>query len=245
MNPRAGLCSASILARGCSRPPNPQRVRAAGRPGHPADGDGSAATRGRCRVPGLLAAQRGFTLIELMVVFVLIGILTAMILPDMRSTYEDALLRSTGRTLVELCEFAHSRAITLNQLHRIRLDLTKARGFVESAAPDSGARFVPVEDMPGGDAALDRRISVAVRKGIAAPDASASETPDGEAPAGEMALSSAEFGPGPEEPNTVVFYPDGTADAAELLLRDREGFQLALRINPVTARVQIIELGRE
>ena len=33
--------------------------------------------------------------------------------------------------------------------------------------------------------------------------------------------------------------------AGEILLRDRAGFRLALRINPTTARVRIIELERE
>ncbi|MDB6077847.1 MAG: hypothetical protein JWO82_1594, partial [Akkermansiaceae bacterium] len=37
-------------------------------------------------------------------------------------------------------------------------------------------------------------------------------------------------------------YPDGTADAWEIHLRDRAGFQLALRINPITASVHIVEL---
>ena len=43
----------------------------------------------------------------------------------------------------------------------------------------------------------------------------------------------------------IAFYPDGTADAARLMLRDREGFRLALRINPITARVHIVEMERE
>ena len=41
----------------------------------------------------------------------------------------------------------------------------------------------------------------------------------------------------PEE--AVTFYPDGTADARQIELADRDGFRLALRINPITSRVQI------
>ena len=37
----------------------------------------------------------------------------------------------------------------------------------------------------------------------------------------------------------VTFYPDGTADARQIELTDRDGFRLALRINPVTSRVQV------
>jgi general secretion pathway protein H len=45
--------------------------------------------------------------------------------------------------------------------------------------------------------------------------------------------------------DTVSFYPDGTADQQEIELRDPEGFGLALRVNPVTSRVQLIELERQ
>jgi len=69
----------------------------------------------------------GFTLIELMVVFVLVGIMTAMIIPAMRGTYEDALLRSTSRKLVNVLNLASTRAIALNQPHRVRLDHKNGR----------------------------------------------------------------------------------------------------------------------
>src|SRR5690242_12073923 len=54
-------------------------------------------------------ACSAFTLLEIMVVLVLIGILTALILPEMRGTYEDALLRSTSRQLVNAFNLAYSR----------------------------------------------------------------------------------------------------------------------------------------
>ena len=47
-----------------------------------------------------LPNRSAFTLIELMVVMVLIGIMTAVILPEMKGTYEDALLRSTNGPLL-------------------------------------------------------------------------------------------------------------------------------------------------
>ena len=44
---------------------------------------------------------------------------------------------------------------------------------------------------------------------------------------------------------TIGFYADGTADAREIQLEDRDGFRLVLRINPTTARVRIVELERK
>jgi hypothetical protein len=43
----------------------------------------------------------------------------------------------------------------------------------------------------------------------------------------------------------ISFYPDGTADGGDITLRDREGFRLLLHINPVTARIHIVEMERE
>jgi Tfp pilus assembly protein FimT len=168
-----------------------------------------------------------------MVVIVLIGIMAAMIVPEMKGSYEDALLRATSRRLVDVFHLAYSRAVSLNQLHRVRFDRITGRYFIERAGNGSG--FVPARDVPEGEGTLDRRISVEFRKQDEAPPtevdpgtSSASEDP-------EVRTKDAAF----------AFYADGTADAGEVLLRDRDGFRLALRISPVTARVQIVELERQ
>jgi hypothetical protein len=50
--------------------------------------------------------------------------------------------------------------------------------------------------------------------------------------------------PDPGQREAIVFYPDGTADRKEIVLTDREGFHLTLRINPLTARVELMEKER-
>src|ERR1041385_3078026 len=75
--------------------------------------------------------HRAFTLVELMTVIAIVGIMVAMIIPEMRGTYEDALLRSASRDLVNVFEIASSRAISLNQLHRVALDTQSGRYVVE------------------------------------------------------------------------------------------------------------------
>jgi type II secretion system protein H len=181
--------------------------------------------------------QKAFTLIELTVVILLVAIMSAAIIPAMRGTYQDALLRSTSRELVNSFGIAYSRAVSLNQLHRVRFDTRTGRYLVERRDPTGRAdEFVPVKDIPGCEGTLDARISLQLHKQSDGP-ADASGSPADLTAGGDQAMT--------EQDRTVSFYPDGTADKAELELRDRDGFRLALQINPTTARVHIVELKRQ
>jgi len=175
-------------------------------------------------------SHMGFTLMELMIVIVIIGIMTAMILPEMRGTFEDALLRSTSRKLVGAFDLAASRSITLNQMHRVRLDPATGQYQLERRIR-SGAlvEFIPVNDVSGCSGTLDTRIAIEVHR----PDDVAAENIDALAPAA------------PDATEAISFYADGTSEAALVTLQDREGFRLGLRLNPITARVQIMEVERQ
>src|ERR1039457_5370409 len=174
--------------------------------------------------------QRAFTLIEMMTVLVLIGIMTAMIIPEMKGSFEDALLRSTSRDLVRVFELASSRAISLNHFHRVRLDSDTGRLLVEPRVRGgTEEEFVPLKDVAGCAGDLDKRISIEIqRPGGEASETTGEQTQEVQNPTG-----------------TISFHPDGTADAAIIVLRDRAGFRLALKINPITARVHIFELEPE
>jgi type II secretion system protein H len=179
-----------------------------------------------------------FTLIELMVVMVLIGIMTALILPEMKGTYEDALLRSTSRELVSACGLASSHAVSVNQAQRLRLERKTGHYAIQRRASDRGPgdHSVAAHEVAGGEGEVDTRISIEIHK-------SGDETT--EAAEQESAPVPGSRAQAERRDDGITFYPDGTADAVEILLRDRDGFRLALRINPITARVRIIELARE
>ena len=177
-----------------------------------------------------LKSRRAFTLIEMVVVVVLIAVMAAMIIPEMKGSFDDALLRSTSRDLINVFDLASSRAVSLNQSCRVELDTQSGRYFVEREVRGGvQENYVPLKDVSGAEGRLDSRIAVE----MSPPDeASPDNPPDNSAP---EAVS----------PSAISFYPDGTADAMEIRLRDQAGFQMVLRLNPITARVHLSEPKRE
>lgn len=195
----------------------------------------------------------GFTLIELIVVIVLMGILAAMIIPEMRGTYGDAVLRAGGRELADVCSIASSRAVSFNQVHRVHVDPATRRFRVERRVrgSDRMPMFVPLKDVSGSEGQLSEHVTVRIQPASDTSDPGLSESqPPVESDLGPSPEPGTETGPGSGMPGERVpsqglsFYPDGTADRGEILLRDSEGFGLVLRINPVTARVRVIDLPR-
>jgi type II secretion system protein H len=175
-------------------------------------------------------AARAFTLMEIMVVVVLISILTAMIIPEMKGTFEDTLLRSTGRELVNVIELASSRAVSLNQTLRVKIDPTTGRYETERQQHEGSAEdFVPLDGVTGSQGKLDKRISVQIFD-LPEDPAEASATPEA---------------PAPNLESQLTFYPDGTADGSVIMLKDRAGFQLELRLSAVTSRITILEPARQ
>src|SRR5581483_4223561 len=107
----------------------------------------------------------GFTLMELAVVVALVGILSVLILPQMKGTYQDALLRSSGRELLNAFNLAYSRAVSFNQPHRVRFDRANGRYAVEKSMRERGGDvFVPLADVSGASGELDSRVSFRVQR---------------------------------------------------------------------------------
>lgn len=181
-----------------------------------------------------------FTLIELVVVCMLLVILAAVILPEMRGSYQDSLLRATGRKLMDCFDLAYSQAVSQDQTDRVRLDVRNGKYAVEKrldTQTQGQEDFEPIKDVPDAQGDLDSRISYEVRDASEDSTNAAAESPPAETMSRDTSKS---------EPDDVIsFFPDGTADNREVILRDQEGFGLALRLNPITARVKIVELPRQ
>jgi Tfp pilus assembly protein FimT len=166
---------------------------------------------------------------ELMVVILIITILTAMIIPELRGTLEEALLRSSARQLAGACDLAYSRAVAAGQLHRLQIDPATGRFSVERpVGRDVQTGRSTRADIPGAKGVIDRRITVKLSHPTE----------------GTKALNSTWDRAPAERTEGINFYADGTAQASEIVLQDRAGFRLSLHINPVTSRIKLKELAR-
>lgn len=189
-----------------------------------------------------------FTLIELMVVLALIGILSAVLLPEMRGSLEEVQLRSNARKLAEACDVAFSRAVATGRMLHLEWDPTRGSFHVIQDPEDSpgrrGSRSGPRSggpiDFPGASGTIDPRITVTLQRLTSASAAGLRD--DGRSPGSALRTPSQPVAGTPA--SSIEFRPDGTADASEFVLQDRAGFRLSLRLNPITSRLRITELPR-
>jgi type II secretion system protein H len=171
-------------------------------------------------MPSRLPKCRAFTLVELMVVLVLISIFTGLIVGEMRGTFEDALLRGAARKLVSAANFAGSQAVSTSQPLSIRINPVNSEFSVrKQAAAENGSGVLE-------SGKLDERITVLVREQETTQPEDAAAAPETEERSGKT--------------GEITFYADGTADPREILLRDRMGVELLLRVSPITGRVKIV-----
>ena len=170
--------------------------------------------------------QNAFTLVELMVVITIIAILTGVMVLEMGGSYEDALLKSNARKLIDVCDAASNRAIAARQAQILKIDAGSGKFVVRAKVQDADG---PEAQVTEGE--LDKRIALMIRQPEREEQADGVDAAEG---TGDAVKSDA-----------ITFYPDGSADAREFLLRDRAGVELLLRMNPTTSRVRIIEMAAQ
>jgi type II secretion system protein H len=170
----------------------------------------------------------GFTLVELMVVLVIIGVTAGVMVAEMRGTFEDALLRGNARKIIDVCDVASNRAIAVHQAQVLRIDpksgryVVRAKSITRGDDEDSGS----APELPTVVGELDSRVTLEIRE-------PQRELQEEEAAETERAV----------EMDAITFFPDGSAEAREFLFRDREGMEIVLRLNPSTSRVRILDMN--
>lgn len=161
---------------------------------------------------GKLTDQRGFTLIELGIVVLLLGLIAGLIMPLLGNWGQNDLLGSARRLAGTVRYLYNEAALTRNE-HRLVFDLDNAS--YQARVLDETGELKSLEGTGSGQSLLgDARFEDIV------------VTSRGRFTTGEV---------------TTLFHPSGWLDETVIHLRDGDGRQLSLRFAPLTGAMDLVE----
>jgi len=160
-----------------------------------------------------------FTLLELMVVVIVIGILATMMLPNLAGQRSSAELKASVRTLHAMARHGHDRAVLRNRDCRLLIaqDADRASFRLEAENPDLPGSWMPMPD---------------------------SLVPTQTLPA-SVRLASVVIDPVRRDPiveQAIYFYADGGADAAAVQLTNGVSTWSVI-VEPNTGRVDLADFA--
>jgi prepilin-type N-terminal cleavage/methylation domain-containing protein len=189
--------------------------------------------------------RRGFSLVEIMVVVVIMAIAAGVALPTFVGSFRGAKLRVAARTLTMASRYARSTAVLQSQhmamllftdhseIELLRLQTRADRSQQAMFMDGRGDRRV--DGLLGGDG----RGSDAGASGPSLATESVRRLPDG------IRIVQVEVGPqlrgsgGMDGAYWISFYPNGMTERFEITLEDDTGRQAVVSIDPISGRVKI------
>jgi type II secretion system protein H len=189
----------------------------------------------------------GFTLLEILAVVLMIALIATIVAPGLGFTAAQA-LDDHARTLAADLEFARQRSVMTGVPHRVRLDLDEGAWRLEwevaaeaEPEPDEEPVATGVLGVSRGplDLAPPRRPELAF---LPLPAGVGRE----ERLAPSIYLESVVTGEGVADEGSVgvAFEPDGTAEPAEIVLRDESGFGVVLEVRALADAVRVRDAER-
>ena len=178
-----------------------------------------------------------YTLLELMVVIIVIGIVTGVVVPSLQGSTGSVRLEAAARQLSDLMGYCYQSAVTTSRTHALLIDADgrHIRIAAEPGGPppkegegqqdkdsSSTEEWEPVE-LPSADASL-------LPEGVTVTDVSAAE---------DELLAEGEDG------IRILFFPDGTTEFASVILNDEGGDQREIYLNGLSGATQIVQPSPE
>ncbi len=161
--------------------------------------------------PGAAPGSKGFTLIELTILLVIMGVLLALVLPRL-GDIGDANLKRSARHLTSMIRLLRDEAQAKKTVYRLRFDIQANRYWAETevVTGDRTVEFQRVTDTISAQASL----------------------------AGSTTFRDVEVAGHPDEPY-IQFTPDGWVESAVIHLRDADDRDFSLFVMPLTGETEL------
>ena len=185
--------------------------------------------------------SQAFTLIELMVVIVIIGVMGALIVPEMSGTFGDSKIKSSARKIIQAAGLAQSRAVSINHEHRLQFDTKNHRFSISRRVvdPNLGETFVPVNEISGSQGTWSDSVELILRDPAVDPE----EIPLPTWESDPLSMQSQSTSSEPE--SFISFKADGSTSRKELVLKHPDGHGLVISILPAAGRMSIQPLKED
>jgi general secretion pathway protein H len=156
---------------------------------------------------------RGFTLIELMVVIVVLGIMMTLIIPQL-GNIGDANLKRSARHLTGMIRFLRDESQAKKTVYRLRFDIQGGKYWAEewTRLSDDTAEFKPLRSALANEGSL----------------------------AGQTSFKDVQVGSHPDDPY-IIFTPNGWVEPAFIHLRNGDDKPFTLIVNPLTGNTDLHE----
>lgn len=164
--------------------------------------------------------RRGFTLLELLVVLVLMSLMTALAVPRLAGTLAAANARASSRRIATALRYARNHAASEKAVY--------------VAAFHPGAARVTVGRMPESA----RGMGMPAKDGLPLIDPRGFTLPDG-VRIESMGPVSGEAEEG--EPAAILFYPDGASSGGRVTVADEKGLRAAISVDGILGTVRLEE----
>jgi len=185
------------------------------------------------------AGRRGFTLIEILLVVVIIGVASAVAVPVFARSFRGAKLRSSARTVLMVHRHAQSKAVLGQRYMAVLFD--ERKGTLELV--DQGQPGVKQDQFFGdvggaaggamGDAASGADAPAAGESAGGLPTVLVRKLEEG------VKILSFKGGRAYDDIDYVSYFPNGMCEAFSVEIGDEEGRRAKIRVDPVTGKAKV------